>query len=219
MTDEEYKAAAHQVELEAEEMEELEIRGSTDGMGKLYAALANAQGQIAGAVKSADNPFFNSKYADLSAVWEACREPLSENGLAVIQIPIPAPSGLVGLVTILGHSDGASIKSTYYMPNEKGTAHGVGSALTYARRYVLSALVGVPAVDDDGNTASTSAFSSKQVKTKVWKALKDGAAENDDLKVKETWRELGTEEQKEIWCELSSGQRSTIKELLKDEAA
>lgn len=60
-----------------------------------------------------------------------------------------------------------------------------------------------------------SAFSSKQMRTKVWKALRDAAAENDSGKARETWDELSSDQQKEVWYDLSSGQRSTIKELLK----
>jgi len=68
----------------------------------------------------------------------------------------------------------------------------------------------------DGSQYLTS-FSSKQMKTKVWNALKEAASEEDDLKCKETWRELSTEQQLEIWQDLSSGIRSTIKKLLEEE--
>lgn len=65
----------------------------------------------------------------------------------------------------------------------------------------------------DGSVYLTS-FSSKQMKTKVWKALRDAAAEEDSLKSRETWDEMTPDQQKEIWHELSSGQRSTLKKLL-----
>lgn len=68
----------------------------------------------------------------------------------------------------------------------------------------------------DGSMYLT-AFSSKQMKTKVWKALKEGASEDDSLKVKETWRELNNDQQLEVWQDLSSGIRSTIKRLLEED--
>jgi hypothetical protein len=61
---------------------------------------------------------------------------------------------------------------------------------------------------------AASAFSSKQMKTKVWTALKDAASNDDELKARETWDELTTEQQLEVWKDLSSGVRSTIKKLL-----
>lgn len=61
---------------------------------------------------------------------------------------------------------------------------------------------------------SPNAFKSKQMKTKVWNALKDAAAEDDSLKARETWDEITSDQQKDVWSELSSGQRSTLKKLL-----
>lgn len=68
------------------------------------------------------------------------------------------------------------------------------------------------------NQQNQSAFKVKQTKTKVWKALRDAAAEEDSLKSRETWDELSSEQQQEIWRELSSGQRSTLKKLLAETA-
>ena len=67
----------------------------------------------------------------------------------------------------------------------------------------------------DGSEYLT-AYSSKQMKTKVWKALVAGASEDDDLKVKETWLELNSDQQLEIWQDLSSGVRSAINRLLEE---
>src|SRR5690348_4537152 len=81
----------------------LEISGD---VGKLFAALAKAQGAIKGALKDSTNPHFKSKYADLESTWEACRKPLSENGFAIVQSPYTS-NGDVGIVSILGHASGA----------------------------------------------------------------------------------------------------------------
>ncbi len=119
-----------------------------------YAAMAKAQGKIEGATKDKTNPGFKSKYADLSAVWDACREPLSSNGLAVLQFPDYDPeSKCVLLETILTHSDGFDKSFRIAVPVSKIDAQGIGSAITYARRYALMAAVGIAPEDDDGNAA------------------------------------------------------------------
>lgn len=130
---------------------------TSESVNELATALAKAQGQIKGAVKDAENPHFRSKYADLASVWDACRASLSANGLSVIQ----APRGVVSEVgwtveveTRLLHSSGQWMGDTITVPVGKPDAQGLGSALTYARRYALASFVGVaPAEDDDGNAA------------------------------------------------------------------
>lgn len=125
--------------------------------GKLAEALARAQGELKPAVKDAKNPFFNSKYADLSSVWEAIREALTKNGLAVVQA-IDLTTGekpVQVLKTMLIHTSGEYITSQYLIQPAKNDPQGVGSAITYARRYALSALVGVVADEDDDGEAAT----------------------------------------------------------------
>lgn len=123
---------------------------------ELAIALAKAQAQIAPASKSAENPHFRSRYADLPAVWDACRKPLTDHGLSVVQMPVDAGEpGRVALMTMLLHTSGEFISSTVSTRLQKDDAQGIGSALTYLRRYALSAMVGVVAdEDDDGNAAS-----------------------------------------------------------------
>ena len=88
----------------------------SDNISELAAALAKAQGVIRSAAKSSDNPFFKSKYADLAAVWESCRDPLSANGLSVVQGGTTATSeGLLALETLLLHSSGEWISSVLEM--------------------------------------------------------------------------------------------------------
>lgn len=120
----------------------------------IHEALARLQGEVRAALKDSMNPHFKSKYADLSAVWEACRAPLTKNGLSVVQTT-DFDANDVWLVTTLYHSSGASISGRYPLRPVKNDPQGYGSALTYARRYTLAALVGVVAdEDDDGNRAS-----------------------------------------------------------------
>lgn len=122
-------------------------------LNELMQALAKAQGKITNALKDKKNPFFKSSYADLSSVWECCRDPLSSNGLSIIQTVEGTKESMV-LVTCLGHSSGQWIKSRMPLMIMKSDPQSLGSALTYARRYALSAIVGICAdEDDDGEKA------------------------------------------------------------------
>ena len=140
----------------------------SEQINELATALAKAQSEITGAKKDANNPFFKSKYADLSSVWEACRDALTKNGLCVSQMVEQNEHGDV-LCTMLIHSSGQWLSST--MPiKSKLEARGsnelqaLGSALTYLRRFSLAAIVGVaPAEeDDDGNGATNPSYTQKK---------------------------------------------------------
>lgn len=122
-------------------------------LGKLAAALAKAQGAMSGAAKDSANPFFKSKYADLASCWEACRKPLSDNELSIVQLA-SAEGAAVTITTVLMHSSGESLSSALTMTSKDDTPQGIGSAITYGRRYALCAMVGIAPEDDDGNAAS-----------------------------------------------------------------
>ena len=138
----------------------------SETIGELTEALAKAQGKLTYAVKDSANPFFKSKYADLESVWDACRSPLSENGLSVMQFPGEFIDGCMSLTTILAHSSGEWISQEMSVPVTKPDAQGAGSALTYMRRYALAAVVGVVQADDDGNAASNPTSKPAVVKPK-----------------------------------------------------
>ncbi len=130
------------------------MANQSENLDQLFTALAKAQGEMSAAAKDCANPFFKSRYADLSSVWTACREPLSKHGLSVLQIVQSSDLGDV-LHTTLGHSSGQYMTST--MPiriktDGKNDIQALGSTITYLRRYALSAIVGVaPDDDNDGN--------------------------------------------------------------------
>ncbi len=128
----------------------------SEQINELSKALSTAQGQMSFAKKDSRNPFFKSSYADLSSVWDACREPLTSNGLSVIQtFDANHDGGEVIVVTTLAHQSGQWISSRLKMPLVKKDPQGLGSAITYGRRYSLAAIVGVIAdEDDDGNAAT-----------------------------------------------------------------
>ncbi len=129
------------------------IHGRSSSIGALAAALAKAQGEMAGAVKDKTNPHFKSAYADLASVWDACRAALSKHGLAVMQ-PVSAEGPTVTVTTILTHSSGEWLSGNLAMTAQQNTPQGIGSCITYARRYSLASMVGVAPEDDDGNAAS-----------------------------------------------------------------
>lgn len=125
----------------------------SESIAGLAAALVQFQGQVEGAKKTAVNPHLKNKYADLASIWEAIREPLSAAGLSVVQLPAPSDAGTLKLRTRLIHASGEWLESEIQMPLAKSDPQGYGSALTYARRYSLAAMLGIIQEDDDGEAA------------------------------------------------------------------
>lgn len=120
---------------------------------KLAEALAKAQSELEGAKKESTNPFFKSGYADLHAVIKSAFPYLSKHGLSVSQGNEIIP-GAICVTTTLMHSSGQWLRSKIKVPLSKVDAQGVGAAMTYGRRYGLSAIVGIAQYDDDGNSIS-----------------------------------------------------------------
>lgn len=132
----------------------------SDNINELAAALAKAQAKIKAAQMNAVNPFLKNKYADLGATWDACRSALTDNGLSVVQLPFTLENR-IGLETVLMHSSGQFISTDMSMEagDEKGKsdAQVAGSIISYLRRYMLAAMVGVYSDEDtDGNKAEKS---------------------------------------------------------------
>ncbi len=121
---------------------------------ELSGAMAQAFAEIEGATKSANNPHFKSKYADIAAVVEAIKPALIKHGLFFTQRNQPSQDGVI-VETVLHHASGEQMNlGSLFVPANKQDAQGFGSALTYARRYSLMTAFGVPAEDDDGNAAT-----------------------------------------------------------------
>jgi len=146
----------------------------SDNIAELATALSKMQGQLKGAKKDCANPFFKSKYADLTSCWESCREVLEEFGLSVTQTSLPWTDGKL-MVTTLLHSSGQFIRSFMPMPyiipaapekidkygkvvppqpERKMNSQEIGSSYTYFRRYSLCGILGICPEDEDGNIAS-----------------------------------------------------------------
>lgn len=126
---------------------------TSEQINEIAAASAKAQQELRPAVKDATNPAFRSKYADLAAIVEASRV-YAKHGIAVFQDVTTDEAG-ASVRTRLAHSSGQWIEfGPLTIPMAKRDAHGAGSATTYAKRYSLSAALGISADDDDdGNSA------------------------------------------------------------------
>jgi len=159
---------------------------TSEKLDKIGIAMVKAQSEMGGAVKDSNNPFFKSKYADLTSVWKACKESLHNNGIAVIQSPITNENRL-GVSTLLLHESGQFIRDSFTLGVKKqNDPQADGSSITYARRYALAAFVGVCPVDDDGEIAMARKTAPKQSNTFLDK-MKGFATHEKDV----YWQVLG----------------------------
>jgi hypothetical protein len=132
----------------------------SDSMTAIAPALVKAGAALGPVAKDAVNPAFKNKYATLDAIMEQVRPVLAAHGLCVVQgvtHPETVDGRVIGLSieTRLLHLSGEWVSTVVTLPVEKATAQGAGSAISYGRRYGLSAILGLTAEDDDGNAAST----------------------------------------------------------------
>ena len=118
-------------------------------MSDAIKALVKAQKEMGSVIKNASNPHLKSKYADLGSVLEACQTALHSNGFAIVQ-PCGKDDHGAYVETVLAHESGESFASRVYLVVGKQDMQGVGSAITYARRYGLLGMAGLAPEDDDG---------------------------------------------------------------------
>lgn len=147
-------------------------------------ALSQFQAKIGKVTKDATNPFFNSKYATLSNILETIKMPLIDSGLSFTQFP----TGQNGLTTVLMHSDsGEYMQTDYFMNPSKSDPQAQGSAISYMRRYALSAVLGLNIdEDDDANAATHGASTPAAVaKAEAKATASDKPWLNEDSKVYE----------------------------------
>lgn len=141
--------------MESHENKEPKMIQFSAEINELVAAISLAQAEIKDALKDSTNPMFKSKYADLSAVWNACREALTKNKLAITQ-PVYSMNDDYYMCTLLAHASGQFLRTDVKLKavGNRGTneIQALGSAITYMRRYEMGAVLGiVTEVDDDGN--------------------------------------------------------------------
>lgn len=185
----------------------------SDTIAELATALAKAQGQIDDASKSADNPYYKSRYADLAAVRAVIREPLATNDLAIIQAPRVVQGG-AEVETMLVHKSGEYMSETLFMPAGKSDPHGYASAITYARRIGIMSLLALAAYDDDGNTAVDSvknAPEKKKLSADVMVAANKAAKEGTPA-LTAWWQSLSKEDRALIDNDTIKSLKATAKE-------
>ena len=124
----------------------------SESIAALAKAIALSQLHVENALKSSTNPHFKSKYADLAEILNTVRPVFSANGIAIVQTPT-FESGVASVETMLCHESGEFISSVCSSPVSKQDAQGIGSAITYLRRYSLAAMCGIAQADDDGQHA------------------------------------------------------------------
>jgi hypothetical protein len=136
----------------------------SESIANLVKALSALQGELKDADKNALNPHFKSKYADLSEVLGNLRPLLAKNQLALSQFP-SFENGIVSVTSLLAHASGEWIESTASAPATKQDVQGVGSAITYLKRYSAAAIVGMASADqdDDGNSVSIQKVENKPI--------------------------------------------------------
>lgn len=135
----------------------------SDSIKELATALAKVQANIkpvkkdkTAKIPTKSGSSYSYHYADLSSVWDACRDLLTSNGLSVVQMPEAAGGGNeIYLTTILMHASGEWLSSMLLLRPSDTTPQSLGSAITYARRYALAAMVGIVADDDDDGSAGS----------------------------------------------------------------
>lgn len=148
----------------------------SESINELATALCKAQASFKTINKTSENPFFHSKYANLASIIGESKDILSKNGLTVSQLPCGGGDGTVGLTTILMHTSGQYISSNLVLRPKDDTPQGICGCITYARRYSMSAILGLAEDDDDGNAVSQSKQIDYTAKPKASPAGKAAAA-------------------------------------------
>ncbi len=195
----------------------------SESISALAAALVKAQAEMGGAVKDSANPFFKSKYADLTSVVKAVKEPFANHGLAYTQFPICSDAG-VGVVTRLIHESGEWLECDFIMPMVKNDPQSAGSTITYARRYALQSMAGIPAADDDAEAAMLRGadipdpmkihLEAVAANMASIQYIKDCLAEEKYESAYEAFQEISEEDKSALWMAPTKGGKAwTTKEI------
>lgn len=129
---------------------------TSNEINELAAAMAIAQGQMGAAYKNSSNPHFKSSFADLASISDVIKQPLSDNGLSVVQFPINNEQG-VAITTRVMHKSGQWIEESFGIKPVKAGPQEYGSLISYFRRYALAAIFAIPQTDDDANSIQLAA--------------------------------------------------------------
>ena len=201
----------------------------SESITNLVTALTAFQGKITAVKKDATNPFYKSRYATLDTIWEAIRKPLSENGLSVAQTMGVMQDGKSVLETTLYHTSGEWISGTQLVNPVKDDPQSLGSAISYARRYSLSAILGLVSDDDDDANTATKPEPVKSTTTAVKDTAKpvsptvetptEGITLPQTKKIHATAKEKGLSAESARSYMQKTFKKNSTKELTKDEAS
>lgn len=134
----------------------MEFAYCSENVTELSKALIEVQKVLSPALKDAENPFVKSRYATLNSVMGSCKSALLDNGILLTQYPVPVEGENLGLVTKLVHAETGQFQASLaVIPLSKHDPQAMGSAITYGRRYSLSAMLGIVTEDDDDGNAAT----------------------------------------------------------------
>ncbi len=162
------------MEAEQSEVSQCKLLASSDNIDKLVTALVAAQLKMPTVAKTKLNPFFKSKYADLSSVVEAAEPIIGAEGLAVSQF-ISNQGGATTLKTFVMHTSGQWMGDEMILHMKNSTAQDQGSATTYARRYAYCAALGIVSDEDDDGNGSTQRAQSAAAESKQPEKAQDAA--------------------------------------------
>jgi len=188
-------------------------------MENIAKAFVAAQSAFSPALKDSNNPFFKSKYADLSTCVKAVIDALNNNGIALLQNCHESDAGVI-VETVFLHESGETIScGKLSVPAAKNDPQGYGSALTYARRYSLMAACGIAPEDDDGNAATASHRTEQTQQTaKRLQALSDDEARveyekwiDEKISLVDAQGDVDNDKVADAWGKKASNVRSAIK--------
>ena len=190
----------------------------------IFKALSDFKKDFKQPLKDADNPFFKSKYVPLENVVQSIDNEASKHGLGYFQSTVTGEGGTAGVITVITHSSGEYIEfDPLYLQADKATAQGMGSAITYARRYSLSSAFGIASdVDDDGNEASGKSNNYQSSKANQGKEITeptqsvDASIKTGYAKIKSLSSEFDTNEKINTWIK-DKGKYSDLRQVNKAE--
>jgi len=132
----------------------MDITHSSSETQELAKAMLKVQATLSPAIKDATKPFTQNRYATFNCVMDTCRDALQDNGIWLCQYPVQVEAGHMGLVTKLTHAESGQWQASLaVVPLPKADPQGYGSCITYAKRYALTAMLGMVTEDDDGEGA------------------------------------------------------------------
>ena len=185
---------------------------TSETVGEISLALVAANAKLQHALKDSENPHFRSSFASLNAHLDTIKPVYSAHGLTFVQMPGFSDMGYATLTTRIIHESGEWIEGTAGAPLQKDDPQGVGSAITYLRRYSLAAVAGIGQEDDDGNAASSSASVSSSTTIHCPKCAK-GMYDNRASKTNEKAPDFKCKDKK---CDHAIWEDSWGKDLMKD---